>query len=86
MPSAEGAGNEWSTFIAGVRSRNQADLGNTVEDGHLTSSLSHLGHISYRLERVIRFDPKTERCIGDEEANRMLTRKYRPPYVVPEQV
>jgi len=85
-PSAEGAGSEWSTFIAGVRSRKEEDLGNTVEDGHLTSTLCHLGHVSYRLDRVIRFDPKTERCIGDEEANKMLTRNYRPPYVVPGQV
>ena len=31
-------------------------------------------------------DPKTETVIGDAEANKMLTRNYRKPFVVPERV
>jgi len=31
-------------------------------------------------------DPKTERFIGNEAANPLLTREYRPPFVVPEKV
>jgi len=29
-------------------------------------------------------DPKTERFIGNEKANALLTRDYRKPFVVPE--
>jgi hypothetical protein len=32
------------------------------------------------------FDPKTETFPGDEAANAMLSRNYRPPFVVPKLV
>jgi hypothetical protein len=31
-------------------------------------------------------DPKSERFLGNDAANAMLTRPYRKPYVVPEKV
>ncbi|HOX02765.1 MAG TPA: Gfo/Idh/MocA family oxidoreductase [Candidatus Paceibacterota bacterium] len=34
----------------------------------------------------LRMDPKTERFVGNAEANRLLRREYRDPFVVPEQV
>jgi len=41
---------------------------------------------TYRLGRTLNFDAKTEKFVGDDEANKLLTRPYRAPYVVPEQV
>ena len=41
---------------------------------------------TYQLGRDLRFDPKRERFVGDEEANQLLTRNYRKPFVVPENV
>jgi len=38
---------------------------------------------THRLGRTLDFDPETEQFIGDEEANRLLTRDYRKPFVVP---
>jgi hypothetical protein len=35
-------------------------------------------------ERLLHYDGATMKCQGDAEANRMLTRVYRKPYVVPE--
>jgi len=32
------------------------------------------------------FDPDKERIVGDEEANQLLTRTYREPYVLPAKV
>ena len=48
-----------------------------IQIGHLSSSLCHLGNIVARSGRAIRFDPKTEQIPGDEEAARLLGRKYR---------
>jgi hypothetical protein len=35
---------------------------------------------------ALTMDPKTERFLGNDKANAMLTREYRKPYVVPENV
>ena len=56
-----------------------------VGEGDL-ANLPHLANIAYRTGRMLRFDPQKERFIGDEEANRLLTRNYRAPYLVPEKV
>ena len=46
----------------------------------------HLANMSYRLGRTVHFDAANYRCTGDEEANRMFTRNYRAPFVVPARV
>jgi len=47
-----------------------------------------LEETNYRLGRVLGFDPKHERFVGEgaKPANALLTRNYRKPYVVPEKV
>ena len=40
----------------------------------------------YRLGRTLTLDPETERFVGDEEANKLLSREYRAPFVVPEKI
>jgi hypothetical protein len=34
--------------------------------------------------RKLEFDPKTEKFVNDKEADKLLTRDYREPFVVPE--
>ncbi len=48
-----------------------------IDIGHLSSSLCHLGNIVSRVARSVRFNPETEQILGDDEANQMLSRKYR---------
>ncbi len=45
-----------------------------------------LENAACRIGRKLQFDAKAERFVGDDEANQMLSRAYRAPYVVPEQV
>ncbi len=73
-------------FLAAVRSRRQTDLLCDIEEGHLSAALCHLANISYRTGRKLRFDPARERFVDDPEADRLLSRRYREPYVVPERV
>jgi len=45
-----------------------------------------LSESTYQLGRVLQFDPDAERFIGDDDANAMLGRNYRDPYVIPDVV
>ncbi len=85
-PSRKAGGDHFANWIKAIRSRKTSDQNGPVETGHLASALAHLGNISYRLGRVLEFDSQAERFVGDEQANAMLTRQYRAPYVVPEKV
>ncbi len=85
-PSRKAGGDHFKNFIEAVRTRDKSLLNAPVETAHLSSALAHLGNISYRLERQLTFNPAAELFIGDDEANSMLTRNYRSPYVVPDKV
>jgi predicted dehydrogenase len=79
-------GDNWANFIQAVRSRKTSDLNAPIEEGAMSVTLIHLANISYRLGRTLHFDPVTLTCKSDPEANRMFTRNYRAPFVVPEKV
>ncbi len=85
-PSSTEGGNNWANFIECVRSRKREGLNAEIEEGAISTVLVHLANISWRLGRTLNFDPNTLKCVGDEEANRMFTRAYRKPFVVPEKV
>ncbi len=55
-----------------------------VEEGHLSTALCQLGNISQQLGRSLTWDAEQERVVGDEEANKLLRRTYRKPWVYPE--
>ena len=40
----------------------------------------------YTLGRKLVVDAKAEKCVGDDEANLMLTRCYREGFAVPESI
>lgn len=75
-----------ANFIEAVKSRKVSGLHGDIEIGAGSAALCHMANISYRLGRKLAFDPQVMRFTGDAEANRMLTRDYRKPYVVPEKV
>ncbi len=76
----------FDNFIEAVRRGDRSRLTADVVEGHKSAVMAHLGNISYRLKRQIEFDSATERIIADDEANALLTRSYREPYVVREDV
>ncbi len=76
----------FSNFIEAVRKRDSSILNGPVETAHLSSGLAHLGNIAYRLGRILNFNPDAEHFINDPEADAMLKRNYREPYVIPERI
>jgi predicted dehydrogenase len=85
-PTGSGAGNHYEVFANAIRSGDPKTFNKSIEEGFYSCALIHLGNISYRLGRSLEFDPQTMRFPRDEEANAMLKRKYRAPFVVPDKV
>jgi len=55
-------------------------------EAHLAANQVDLRRSPATLGLALTMDPKTARFIGNEAANPLLTREYRPPFVVPEKV
>ena len=78
--------NHFKNFIDCVRSRRWQDLNADILEGHLSSSLCHLGNIACRLKRSLKFNPHAEMFIDDREADSYLNKTYRAPYTLPDNV
>jgi len=86
--NVKGTGEEphFQNFIEAVRARNKEILTAEILEGHLSASMCHLCNIAYRTGRAVVFDSERERFVDDEEADSHLSREYRYPFVVPDQV
>ncbi|MBA7566145.1 Inositol 2-dehydrogenase/D-chiro-inositol 3-dehydrogenase [subsurface metagenome] len=83
---APGGTEHYANFIDAIRSGNSGDLHCDIREGFYSSALPHLANISYRLGRELKFMDDYEKFTNDSEADTMLTRRYRKPYVVPDEV
>lgn len=73
--------NHHNNFFACVRSRQRpvAD----IEIGHRSTSAVLLAGIALKTRRKLVWDGEAERFVNDEQANRYLSRTYRPPWHLP---
>ena len=55
-----------ANFLASVRGSEKPN--SEIEEGQKSTLLCHLGNISYRTGRTIRFDPAARKILGDPEA------------------
>ena len=69
-------------FLAACRSRNYQELRADVQVGVISANLCHLANISYRVGRKLTLDDRGMSIVNDWEANKLMTRDYREPYVV----
>jgi regulator of protease activity HflC (stomatin/prohibitin superfamily) len=62
-------------FIAAIKEgrRPKAD----IEEAYRSAALVHLGNTAVQLGRSLKFDPATNRAVGDAEADRLLDGSYR---------
>ena len=68
-------------LLANIESRGRpvAD----IEQGHISSASCILANVALQVGRTLVWDPKSHRVIGDNEANKLLARTYREPWVHP---
>ena len=83
---AGGTDSHFANFIEAVRKHDTKILNASIETGHLSSGLAHLGNIAYRMEKVLTFNPQAEKFVNDPEADKMLTRNYRQGFEVPNKI
>jgi predicted dehydrogenase len=55
-----------------------------IEQGYISSACCILANLSTQLGRTLQWDAQKGLVVGDEEANRLLRRPYRKPWVHPE--
>jgi predicted dehydrogenase len=73
----------FENFVNAIRTRNTPNA--DIEEGHRSTLLCQLANISYRLGgRKLVVDAATETLVGDADANALLKREYRAPWIVPE--
>ena len=72
----------WADFLECVKSRELPIC--DIESGHHSTNMSLLGMLSLKLGRSIAWDGKDETISNDPEANGLLRREYREPWVYPE--
>jgi predicted dehydrogenase len=68
-------------FLECMRSRKAPNA--HVEIGRLSTTLCHLGNISQKLGRDVRFDAKSETFGSDGQANALLSKSYRKGFDLP---
>jgi len=68
-------------FLAAIESRGKpvAD----IEQGHISTASCILANMSRKLGRTLTWDPEAGKIVGDDEANGLLKRPYRAPWVHP---
>ena len=81
--AAPGGSSHFGNFIDAIRSGKNEDLHCDILEGFMSAALPAMANISYRLKRELTFDGATEKFVNDSEADKLLTRDYRKPYVVP---
>lgn len=69
-------------FLNAIRNRTPTRA--SAETAHRSCALVHLGEIAFRVRGRLDFDPVKERFIDCDEANQLLSKKYRKPYGLPD--
>ena len=92
-PFASSTGNStgqeatlFSNFIEAIRSGKNDMLQCGMEEGFYSSALPLLANISYRVKRELRFMGDYEKFANDSEADTLLSRVYREPFSIPNQL
>jgi predicted dehydrogenase len=72
----------WRNFLDMVETRGRPV--SDIEQGYITAASCILANIACRLGRTLVWDPEKGRVVDDDEANGLLRRPYRQPWIHPD--
>lgn len=78
IPPSPGHEREW---LNSIRTRQQPSC--SVSYHYKLDAAIGLANIAYKLGRSVRFDPQTEKIVGDPEAAKLARPEYRAPWKFP---
>ena len=78
--SPSGGGPEHRAFLDCIKSREKSYAHEGL--GHRAAAFAHIGTIAMKLGRKLKWDTKNDVFIGDDEANKMLSRPERDPWTM----
>ena len=70
------------SFLSSIRTRKITRA--NPETAHRSCALVHLGEIAYLTGGRVDFDPTTEKFVNNSDADKLLTKEYREPYILPD--
>jgi hypothetical protein len=80
VPTYKGEGGIYGDFIHCVKTREKPFR--DIELAVNTAVVSHLGNIAYQLKRSLKWDAATQQFPGDAQANRLVDRARREPWLL----
>jgi predicted dehydrogenase len=69
-------------FLSAIDSRSKPV--SDIEQGYISTASCILANMALKLNRTLTWDAQRQQVVDDEEANRLLRRAYREPWVHPE--
>ncbi len=76
--------NHVKNFLDCVESRKRPN--SDIEIGHNSMIACHLANIAFRAKRRVNWDVENEKVIGDPEAQKLVSKEYRTPWKLTEQL
>lgn len=81
-PDGQNIKELWADFIGAIEGKNSPVAG--IESSHRATTMSLLAMISYKTGRQLHWDGDKEIILKDPEAQALMQREYRDPWVYPE--
>jgi predicted dehydrogenase len=81
--AAPGGTEHFANFLDAIRSGKDETLHCQITEGYYSSALPILANVSYLMGKELAFDGSKEKFVNNKEADKLLTREYRKPYVIP---
>jgi predicted dehydrogenase len=72
----------WQSLLEAIATRGKP--ASDIEEGYISAASCILANMAMQLGRTLTWDAEKDQVVGDVEANRLLARPYRAPWVHPD--